>query len=267
MSVQARGRSAANSLLNATHTELEIQVMLEHLHEARTPRVSSRAVALTVLVAIGFIIATFGWAAVRPHASAPASPPTSSATDATVHTSFALAVPFTADVPKSWTQAGHPGISTIIASPGGPYVGVGIDPTPIAGHTTKGAPADPVPAKLTAQSLADWVAKRPYLQPTNVVATTLSGLPAWRVDVRLKDTASATATCDYNTDSCVPMIALPTLKLPLGPSHGAVGRIFFVQMPNGRIVGVNVSGAGADNLDGLLAATQPVIDSIQLNAK
>ena len=71
MTVDARGRSAADSLLHATHTDLEARVMLGHLHETRTPRVSSRTVALTVLVALVFIIATFGWVTVRPHASAP----------------------------------------------------------------------------------------------------------------------------------------------------------------------------------------------------
>jgi len=198
--------------------------------------------------------------------SPPAATPSSSVTNAPVHTAFALAVPFTAEVPTTWTQTRHPGVSVIVSSPEGPYVGVGIDPTPIAGPAIKGGAADPIPTKLTAQSLADWVAKLPYLEPSTVIATTFSGLPAWRVDVRLKDSASATATCDYDTHPCIPMIALPTVTLPLGPSHGAVGRVFFVQMPNGRIVGVQASGAAADNLDGLLAATQPVLDSIKLNA-
>ena len=197
----------------------------------------------------------------------PAVTPTSSTSDGPVHTAFALAVPFTADVPKTWTQTRHPGVSVILSSPEGPYVGVGIDPTPIAEPTVKGVAADPIPAKLTAESLAGWVAKLPYLEPTTVVATTFSGLPAWRLDVRLKDTASATATCDYDTHPCIPMLALPKVTLPLGASHGGVGRVFFVQMPNGRIVGVQASGAAADNLEGLLTATQPVLDSIKLNAR
>ena len=50
MTVDARGRSAASTLLHAARTDVEARVMLDHLHATRTPRVSSRTVAGSVLV-------------------------------------------------------------------------------------------------------------------------------------------------------------------------------------------------------------------------
>ena len=182
------------------------------------------------------------------------------AAGAVEHVRVALAVPFTADLPKGWTQTGHAGISVNLVSPQGPYVGVGTDPAPAPGA------AEPMPPRLNAQQLADWVASRQYLQPTTVVATTFSKFAAWQVDIRLRDDASATSRCDGNPQPCVPLIRLPSVTLPLGPSHGAVARVIFVLLPSGRTMGVVASGASADDLDGLLDATQPVLDSITFDA-
>ena len=263
MTVDARGRSAADSLLHATHTDLEARVMLGHLHETRTTWVRSRTVALTVLVALVFIIATFGWVAVRPHASAP---PISQVPHHAQNRAFALAVPFTADLPDGWWEGGHPGVTATLNSPTTPFVEVVIDPHPIRVVGAAGGAADPTPVSLSAQSLAGWMANLPYLEPTSVVPTTLSGLPAWQVDIRLRVAATATQQCDNGSEGCMPMIRVPSVALPLGPSHGGVARVIFVAMPDGRIVGVVASGAAADNLTGLLADTQPILDSIKFDA-
>jgi hypothetical protein len=118
---------------------------------------------------------------------------------------------------------------------------------------------------LTAKTLAEWMAKRPYLQPTAVVATTLGGRPAWQLDIRLRTDAAATQHCDNGPADCVAMIRLPSVALPLGPSHGGAARVICVEMTNGRIVGVVASG-DANNVAGLLGDTRPFLESIRFNA-
>ena len=64
----------------------------------------------------------------------------------------------------------------------------------------------------------------------------------------------------------MPTIRVPSVALPLGSRHGGVAWVIFVAMPDGRIVGVVASGAAADNVTGLLAATQLILDSIKFDA-
>ncbi len=104
-----------------------------------------------------------------------------------------LEVPFTASVPAGWTPQVSISTPTADASvssrssrndtDGWAHVGFEMNPR----KYVRGAD-DPISTTpSTAQDLACWVASQPYLAPTEAVSTTVGGLPAWQVDVQLKD--------------------------------------------------------------------------------
>jgi len=264
MTVDARGRSAATALRSVAETDIDVRVKLDQLHGSRTHsmRVAVRVAVVAGAVAVTIAAAGLGWTTLNPHASAP---PATQVPAGATRQSFDLRVPFTADVPNTWSVSQESKANVNLSSPAGPYVGVGVDPVPAVSAAASDGAVAPGPATLTAQSLAHWVATRTFLQSTTVVSTTVSGLPGWQVDIRLRDDALATQTCNDSPGTCVPLIRLPSIPLPLGVTHGAVARVIFVELPTGRIVGVVASGANASNLTGLLAVTQPVLDSIVID--
>jgi hypothetical protein len=239
--------------------------MLRELHTAERPDTSRRQRAgaglLVAAVVIGII--AIGLMALRPATqSAPPVapvPPTVSATPApTVDTQkYSFPATLSAAVPASWDKRVYSG-GVDFQSPSGPGITLIMDPTPFGA----GKPKD-----LTAESFAQWLASRPYLESTQVVATRVSGYPAWQVDVRLLDSAAATSVCQPDIPDCVLMVKMPFTETPTGIAHAQVGRMIFVQYPAGRIVWVYEWDAGeatADNLPGVLAVLKPVFDSIQL---
>ena len=58
----------------------------------------------------------------------------------------------------------------------------------------------------TAQEFITWVSERPYLQASSVRRTTLSGQPAWTVDVRVPHDAAAGPGRCINHAACHPVI-------------------------------------------------------------
>ncbi len=184
-----------------------------------------------------------------------------------------LEVPFTVTLPSGMdikgqverTDRGRVGLDVDVVSSTGPGLSVVMDPE--GSKPVEGRKPDPA-AGSTAQSIATWLADRPYLETTSVVTTTVSGLPAWQVDVRLRDSATATATCQPSIADCIPMVLLPFGVNATGIGHAQVGRMIFVQASADRVVWVYAwdgGGDSADDLDAVLAVMQPVIDSIDFD--
>ena len=194
--------------------------------------------------------------AVGPATTSTPSPSAPTPTPVITRQSFALAASLSAAVPLDWDKRLYDG-GVDFQSPDGPGISLVMDPAPFGADK---------PTTLTAESFARWIASRPYLIPTQAVPVTVSGHPAWQVDVRLLDSAKATSTCLPSTPDCVQMVKLPNPDLPTGIAHTQVGRMIFVQYP-GRIVWLyewDGGGATADDLPGVLAVLKPVYDSIQL---
>lgn len=201
--------------------------------------------------------------ALRPGASSapPAAPvqPTVSPipTPTVARQNYSFPATLSAAVPYYWAERVYNG-GVDFQSPEGPGVSIVMDQTPFGADK---------PKDLTAESFAQWLACRPYLTSTQAVATTVSGYPAWQVDVRLLDSATATSVRQPSIPDCIQMVKMPFAETPTGISHGQVGHMIFLQYPAGRIVWVYEWDAGdvtADNLPGVLAVLEPVFESIQL---
>jgi hypothetical protein len=265
MSLDARARQASTALLTNVSKDLEVHAMLRELHTSERALTSRRhravagllvaAVVLGVL-AVGATLLRRDTSSTPPAAPAVSATPTPTPTSVTDRQTFALAASLSAAVPPDWDKRVYDG-GVDFQSPEGPGISLVMDPTPFGVDK---------PARLTAESFARWIASRPYLTPTQAVPVTVSGHPAWQVDVRLLDSAKATSTCQPSIPDCVQMVKMPFTDRPTGIGHAQVGRMIFVQYP-GRIVWLYQWDAGeatADDLPGVLAVLKPVYDSIQL---
>ncbi len=254
MTVELRARSAADALRDATRQDVDVRAGLAQMRRRNTRRIGVYvAVATAAAVILGLAVLT--WTTWHPRASAPiTNQPT------VVRTSFPLAVPFVAVRPDGWTQIVKRDVLVVLNSPNGPFLAVFIDATPLP---TAGSPA---PTTLTARSFAGWIAARQELVPTTVVQTKLAGLPAWQVDVKLRAGVPATATCDGVTDKCLPLFRVAGITDPLGVVPGSAGRVYVVQLSNGRVLFVAAGGSTRNRLPEVLAAVQPIIDSLSFGA-
>ena len=262
MSLDARARQASTALLALAREDLEVHVMLQELQKTQSPHVSRRgrtaavlvaAVVVAVLVVGAFTLAS-GTSSAPPVAPHPTSP---TATPADTRKAYNFAATLSAVVPGSWDTRVYDG-GVDFQSVDGPGISLVVDPTPFGAGK---------PKTLTAETFARWIASRPYLRPTQVIPITVSGHPAWQVDVRLLDSVAATSGCTPGMTECIQMVKMPFVELPTGIGHAQVGRMIFVQYPAGRIVWLyewDGGGSTADNLPGVLTVLKPVFDSIRL---
>ena len=219
----------------------------------RTAAVLVAAAVVAVLV-VGVFTLSSGTSSAPPVSPHPTSP---TATPADTRNTYNFAAALSAVVPGSWDTRLYDG-GVDFQSVDGPGISLVMDPTPFGSGT---------PKTLTAETFARWIASRPYLRPTQAIPITVSGHPAWQVDVRLLDSVAATSLCLPDTRDCIQMVKLPFTALPTGIAHAQVGRMIFVQYPTGRIVWLyewDGGGNTAGNLPGVLSVLKPVFDSIRL---
>jgi hypothetical protein len=264
MSIDLRARTATDALARATERDVDVPLMLDQLHQRHQHRgglrhdgrVRLRSIALVAAAAVVLVLALLrgSW---HPTAAVPAAP---HLLPSAARSAFQFAAPFTAVRPPGWSDSLEPKVEVAIESPTGPYVKVVMSPSPL------GTPTSPAPARLTAASVAAWLAARPELEPTTAVRTVVSGLPAWRVDLALRPGAATRDSCDGSGDGCLALFRVPGVTEPLGVAAESVGRAFFVQLPDGRIVGITTFGTWQDCLPTIEFATQPVIQSINFTA-
>jgi hypothetical protein len=264
MSLDARARQASTSLLALSRKDVEVYAMLQELQHTEVSHQSRRrrtAAVLVVAVVVGLMV--FGAMSLSPSRSS--APPAGNSDGPSVSQTanavepaqtFYLPATVSAVVPASWDTRSYSG-GVDFQSKDGPGISLVMDPTPFG--TGK-------PKTLTAETFARWIESRPYLQPTQAVPITVSGQPAWQVDVRLRDSAAAKSLCQPDITECIQMVKMPFTDLPTGIAHAQVGRMIFVQYP-GRILWLyewDGGGSTADNLRGVLSVLKPVFDSINL---
>ena len=256
MSLDARGRSAAQELLRSTRSDLEVHTMLDRLHSTSDRRTGPRIAVAVALVAVVLGVAALSWSAWHPGSSVPpvVTTPSPSATSPSA-TSLGLAEPATAVLPPGWTLTSTPDLA-VMTSLDHYFVEVLVSPTPI------GTAKDPAPAPLTTESLATWVATHSGLVPASVVPTTIGGRPAFQVDLRQAAGAPKGTICDPANRDCVPLVRLASRTLPFGVAGGTVGRAYVLTLPSGHIAVVAAGASGDDRVGALVNATQPLLDGI-----
>jgi hypothetical protein len=121
-------------------------------------------------------------------------------------------------------------------------------------------------APTHARALASWVSRRPFLRSGAVQKTTVGGLPAWTVQVRLRAPGRlGVAECNHQTTPCMPLLVLPDAPSTVLGTWGSM---------TARYTFVNVPGAGATviwswtfgHTDHALAGNQSLIDSLSFAA-
>lgn len=176
-------------------------------------------------------------------------------------------VPFTVEVPDGWAFGGGPVDRSVeIRSPR--HTGVSVVFGPVAARPVSGRRPDRSVGDAAA-SLSSWLVGRPYLRPTEVRRTQVSGLPAYAVDVRLRAGAPATHDCSWSVRDCVPMLVLPYSRNAEGLRRGQAGRMVFVDLPAGPTVLVYVWEDPAEphgDVGRLVAELQPIVDSIRFDS-
>ena len=260
MSLDTRGRSAAQELLRSTRSDLEARTMLDTLHRGSDRRTGPRVAVVAVLVAVVLAVGALSWSAWHPGGSTPpaVTTPTPTATSPSP-ASLGLSEPATAVPPPGWTLVSTPDLA-VVTSLDHYFVEVLVSPTPI------GTSKDPAQSPQTAQSLAAWVSTHSGLVRTAVVPTTIGGRPAFQVDLRQATGAPRGTVCDPANRDCVPLVRLASHQLPFGVVGGTVGRAYMVTLPSGRIAVVAAGAGGDDRIDALVKATQPLLDSLAFPA-
>jgi len=263
MSLDARARQASNALVTAVSEDMEVHVMLRELQNDERPATSSRRRTVTGVVAAAAVVGALAVGVVVLKPSTSSAPPVAPATSASptplpqnILRTTELPAAVAAVVPRDWDVREYVG-GVDFQSPDGPGVSLVMDPTPFGAGK---------PTTLTAESFARWVASRPYLTPTTAVPVTVSGYPSWQVDVRLKDSATATEVCQPVILDCIQMIKMPFTDRPTGIANAQVGRMIFVQYP-GRILWFyqwDGGGDTADDLPGVVGVLKPVVDTLRL---
>jgi len=276
MTLDSRARSAVADL-RANPARVAPALTLGDLRRrdrARTRRgvaaATSTALVLVVLVA-GVIVRGAAVRSIPPIGPAPAPShsvcPSISAGDAgtcatTVRTRIDLKVPVTVTVGWGFTRMyGLPGASKVFfRSPSGggwnpgvlvqeDAVPVWLDPavTPKVGYAATTA-RDPS-AGSTPTSVAHWLATRPYLQVTSLSRTTLSGLPAVRLDLKRNGGYS------YPYGAFLPVFDGNEMWLDTGQDV----RLWLIDLPDVGLTAV-WSSTGNDHAD--LDKSLPLVESI-----
>ncbi len=233
MTLDARGRAAATDLRRATTQRVDPMVMLNELE--RNSRAKKRrnvvaavasVAAAAALIAGGVIVARSGSGTTQapPGAGQPSTHASASCPGAPTVTCLgasryrvALTVPVTVTVPTNFQPELQVfGTATIEDYQTGNIgnTGVTVQENVIPSRNDASGTRDPA-AGTTAQSMATWLAHRPFAVPTAVVRTTVDGKPAYQVDIVLKKGAPLLGL--HNSDPAAPtfgtgMAAWGTLK-------------------------------------------------------
>jgi hypothetical protein len=260
MSLDTRGRSAADEMHRSTRSGLEVVTMLQSLRRSARRRIVPRLAVGVALAAVVAGVLALGWSSWHPRASEPVVTPTGSPQPSSVptRTSLALSEPATVDLPVGWKHETVADLA-VLTSPDGFFVEMLLGPAPVA------AQGHPVPSPLTVQSLTTWLSTHPGLVPSSPVATSVGGLPARQVDLRQKPGPATGVTCEGPNAGCVPLVRMPSVRLPLGVAAGPGGRAYVLTLPSGRLAVVAVGGPSDRQLYELMSAVTPVLDSLVLD--
>ncbi len=163
--------------------------------------------------------------------------------------------------PTEWTLTSYTATTADFYSGNFGY-GLSVMENPTPAMNSRNAQADPG-VRTSAEPLARWLASRPYLVSSPVTATTLSGLRAWQVDVRMKPGQPTVAHCGYDaSDACVPLMLMDITGLrTVGIWGDGQIRWTFVDLPGGGTTALWTWDFDNDPLG--FARAQPLIDSMR----
>jgi hypothetical protein len=230
VNIDELARSAATEARSVAAESVDPTAMLARLYRTRRNRSVASIVAIVVVavaVAIGTVVARTG----NGNDSAPAVSPPAPCVHATCH-HVVLKVPVTFTLPKTFQKGFHQyslGVVEVyrrdIDTTG---VTVAENATPVRNDYTW--TRDPA-AGTTAKSVATWLAQRPFLSHTALVATQVGGLPAWRVAGQLKPGAALHAVKDY--ESVAPTFLVDSAHMAYAPD--LIGEYTVVDVPGAGI--------------------------------
>jgi hypothetical protein len=275
MTIDARGRAATTDLRRATTQRVDPMTMLNDLEERSRSRTRAGLVAVLVTVALlivgGVVLSRTDNRTSQPPGGG--SSPSSSACAGTPGVTcvgasryrVAMPVPVTVTVPQTFQAelnvGQDPGLGMVEAyqdAPTATGVTIAEDAVPVRNDATWSQ--DPA-AGRTAQSMATWLAHRPFAEPTSVVPTTIGGLTAYQVDLALKPGAALLGR--HGTDPAAPTFTNTGGNMGMGRTGGWGGLV------RARYTLVDVPGAGVTVIwswtlgpSALLDGNQAYIDSI-----
>ena len=238
MSLDQQGREAGSEVRREAVRGVLTMSMYEELRSTDVRRRWTGA--MTALVA-GLLVVGLGWravAAVDSDRQSPAQPRPASTAAPSPRATVNLEVPFSVVLPPGWYDVPVSMTTTDIYSDTyrygfSVYESVRAAAFSAQAHVAAGAGTD-------ARSLAGWVAGRPFLESSDVTGTTVSGLPAWEVDVQGRPgTAQVARQCGYggNLSPCSPLLLLGSGPYEvLGVDPGGENRYVFVDLPDGRVL-------------------------------
>jgi hypothetical protein len=222
-----------------------------------------RRAGVVATAAVAALVLAVGWQMVgveRGGRTVPAGPrPTTTSTLPAGHARVELRIPVTVTLPKGWwdTPSGGDGVDFWSGQNG---YGVSLsEGTELPARYANGPFVDPTVA-TDAHAEATWLASRSYLTTSGVVATTLDGRPAWRVDVSERPgSVEISAGCggDYSPPPCIPLFIGPADTIAGIWGDGRI-RYVLTDLPDGTTVQVSEwdftgTGTGFDRSDQLVA--------------
>lgn len=224
----------------------------------------NRGLAIALAV-ISLAITACGGATVPPAPGSTAgAPATPAPLPAGQHTSAAFqpAVTFTTSV--GWVLfTDTPSYLNLGPVSGGDIVGIHLfrDPLPLAQAADCPTAAEPGVSATSSITFLAWMKTIRGLQLTSPTLATVGGLPATAVDVSIK--SDWTGSCPFAGGS-------PTIPLFFGASSGlrwvVAGderlRLYFVDLPKGGFVVLDIDAFVGTEMDGLLGNAAPIIKSM-----
>lgn len=119
-------------------------------------------------------------------------------------------------------------------------------------------------AGTSARALADWVRAHPGLEVTEGPAVTIDGRSTIVLDILARESWADACLDEADNVTFVPLFVNPGYAY--GIRTGDRHRMLFVEIDSDTAMGIGVDSFDPDDLDALIAETQPIIESMRLAA-
>ncbi len=224
----------------------------------------NRGLAIALAVATFAVAACGGSSLPPPGGATPGAAATPAPLPAGQHTSTAFQPTVTFTTAVGWVlytdSASYLNLGPVV---GGDVVGVHLfaNPVPLAQSTDCPTAAEPGVTATSSTTFLAWMKTIKGLNVTSTSLASIGGLPATAVDVSIK--SDWTASCPFAGGT-------PTVPLIFGPANGLrwviAGderlRLYFVDLPKGGFVVLDIDAFVGTEMDSLLSNAAPIIKSM-----